>query len=104
MSRSYKKHPWVTDHHVKSTSERKKFANKKVRNTEDLPNRGAFKKIFQTYDICDYKFFQTKEQAIAEYEEILNNPDYGYNQEILEKYPTLEFWLYWNWKKYYLRK
>ena len=104
MSRSYKKHPWVTDHHVKSSSESKKFANKKVRHTKDLPNGGAFKKVFCSYDICDYKFFQTKEEAIAEYEEILNHPDDEYNKIILQKYPTLQSWLYWNWKKYYLRK
>ena len=64
MSRSYKKHPWITDHHVKSSSERKKFANKKVRHTEDLPSGGAFKKVFCSYDICDFKFFQTKEEAL----------------------------------------
>lgn len=105
MSRSYKKHPWITDHHVKSSSESKKFANKKVRHTKDLPNGGAFKKVFCSYDICDFKFFQTKEEAIAEYEETLNDPKVSdrYREMFLEAYPTLEVWL-WHWKKSYLRK
>ena len=67
MSRSYKKHPWVTDHHVKTSSEDKKFANKKVRHQEDLPNRGAFKKVSNSYDICDFKWIKTRAEAIQEY-------------------------------------
>lgn len=62
MSRSYKKNPYVTDHKVKTSKEKKKFANKKVRNHEDVPNGGAFKKYFCSYDICDFKWFYTWEE------------------------------------------
>ena len=105
MSRSYKKNPWITDHHVKSSSERKKFANKKVRHTKDLPNGKAFKKVFESYNLCDYKFFQTKEEAIEEYEETLNDVrlDEDYREMFLKKFPTLKAWL-WNWKKQYVSK
>ena len=72
MSRSSKKHPWVTDH--KLHNDMKKFANKKVRHEEDLPNGRAFKKVFCSYDICDYKWRQTKEEAIEEYENALKHP------------------------------
>lgn len=105
MSRSYKKNPWITDHHVKSSSEKKKFANKKVRHTKDLPNGKAFKKVSESYDLCDFKFFQTKEEAIEEYEETLNDVrlDEDYREMFLKKFPTLKAWL-WNWKKQYVRK
>lgn len=55
MSRSYKKTPITTDH-GRSTSISKRWANKKVRNTEDVQNGGSFKKAFCSYDICDWKF------------------------------------------------
>ena len=61
MSRSYKKNPCVTDHHVKSSQERKKFANKKVRNTKDIPQRSGFKKVSESRDICDFKIFYSWE-------------------------------------------
>lgn len=105
MSRSYKKNPWITDHQAKTTSNDKKFANKKVRHAEDLPNGGAFKKVSCSYDICDFKFFQTKEEAIAEYEKIVNDVSINeeYRKDFLKEFPTLKAWL-WNWKKYYIRK
>ena len=101
MSRSYKKHPWVTDHHVKTSSENKKFANKKVRHQEDLPNRGAFKKVSNSYDICDFKWIKTRAEAIQEYEEALKNPDE--HEMFLKKYPTLKRWLF-EWKKTFSSK
>ena len=93
MSRSYKKHPWITDHHVKTTSERKQFANKKVRNTEDLPNRGAFKKVSEAYDICDWSYRWTKEEAIEEY----------YRSSLLQERYTIKEWLKY-WEKMAVRK
>ena len=50
MSRSYKKNPVVKD---KGKNE-KRFANKKVRRTKNVPNGGAYKKVYNQYDICDY--------------------------------------------------
>lgn len=69
MSRSYKKHPWVTDHHVKTTKEKKKFANKKVRRREDLPNGSAYKKVSESWDICDWKGYWTWKDAKKDWEE-----------------------------------
>ena len=34
MSRSFKKHPWVTDHKAGTTKKSKRVANKVVRNEE----------------------------------------------------------------------
>ena len=70
MSRSYKKHPFCTDGSPHTTQESKKFANKKVRNTnfEDLPVKGkGYKKVYESYDIHDWKDRMTKEEWIKAY-------------------------------------
>jgi hypothetical protein len=55
MSRSYKKNVWFTDNgpHRKF---QKKRANKRVRKSEEIPSGNAFKKYFNSWDICDWKF------------------------------------------------
>lgn len=56
MSRSYKKFPFVKCE--KSCKKGKKWANKKVRNYlksgKELPDGGAYQKVFCSWDICDY--------------------------------------------------
>jgi hypothetical protein len=54
MSRSYKKHPVCTDHHDKW---RKKLANKLVRRQSELYQNNSYKKLYDSWDICDYKFY-----------------------------------------------
>ena len=58
MSRSIKKHGFVTDggKHGKGVKFAKSRANKKVRrSTDELPVKSKhFRKMFQTYDIHDY--------------------------------------------------
>lgn len=90
MSRSYKKHPWVTDHHVKTSQEMKRFANKKARNT-NLPNKGsAYKKVFESWDICDFKWHTSWQESKEAY---LNGELGNY---IYEHYPTLKsYYRYW---------
>ena len=60
MSRSYKKKPWFKDIRPKS----KQKANRKVRRLlkKDLDltiQNNLYKRLSQTWDICDYKFFLT---------------------------------------------
>lgn len=65
MSRSYKKYPFVKD---KSGSKHgKKFANKKVRHAKNLPNGKAYKKVYESWDICDYKYLWTRKDAIEDW-------------------------------------
>lgn len=52
MSRSYKKHPG----YYHSSKHGKRFANSKVRHYKDLVNGNMYKKVSDSYDICDYKF------------------------------------------------
>jgi hypothetical protein len=67
MSRSYKK-PYITDGskgRKRSGRSMKDFANKTIRHSEDIPTRerGAYKKLFCSYEICDYKWHYTVDQA-----------------------------------------
>lgn len=56
MSRSYKKTPISKDH----TNGMKKFANKKVRKYKgEIEDGNSYKKIFCSYDICDWSFRET---------------------------------------------
>ena len=95
MSRSYKKNPFVTDHKCGTTKDNKRIANRIVRRRvncldEDMPARLQHKKMTESWDICDYKWYSTKEEAIEWY---LHNCD---NDYIKKKYPTLKRYLnYW---------
>lgn len=53
MSRSYKKYPFCKDR--QSCKWGKRYCNKKVRRTKDLPSGKAYKKIVEPWDfIYDY--------------------------------------------------
>ena len=72
MSRSYKKSPFVTDKYNKRKG--KHFANKRVRKldlSEDaLGGKSAqYKRVYPQYDICDYCWYWTKEEAIKNWQE-----------------------------------
>ena len=85
MSRSFKKFPCVTDH-GKSTYLYKRMANKKVRHTQDLPNGKAYKKVFDSWDICDYKYCNYSYASVAE--DVLDGYERGWydEDEIMSKY------------------
>ena len=81
MSRSRRKHPIVNI----CKSDDKDYANRKVRNTEDLPsNPGAFKKI---YDLKKWRNYWTEQDAI----DYWNSK--SENSWIRKRYPTLEAYL-----------
>ena len=93
MSRSYKKHPWYTDGSPHSTKESKKLANKKVRRTDDVPLKGkGYKKIYETYDIHDFKTRYSKQEWIRDYKRIR-----------YRKYESFEDYINY-WEKTYRRK
>lgn len=83
MSRSYKKHPRVKD---PANKYEKRFANKKVRNSDNIPPRGGYKKVYCSWLISDYCWIWTKKQAIQRWEK----------GEAYSGFKTLEEWLnYW---------
>lgn len=56
MSRSYRK-PWFVDGYgSKRKKWQKRYANKRVRKTLDVPNGKAYRKITNPWDIVDYRF------------------------------------------------
>jgi hypothetical protein len=85
MSRSYKKHPYYTDGHRRTTKETKQIANRCVRrrnkrivfgylyresNYQDILclDGMAYKKFFCSWDIHDYINRWTKAEAIHQWE------------------------------------
>ena len=60
MSRSYRR-PYCSDGY--KGSKRKQFekreANKRIRNAQDVPNGSVYRKYFENWDICDYKWYVT---------------------------------------------
>ena len=57
MSRSYRK-PWIVDGYKGSKWKQfcKNQANRKIRRTENVPNGGTYRKFYDPYNICDYKW------------------------------------------------
>lgn len=70
MSRSYKKNPYCTDNgnskygkRIANRVTRKKLKSKKFED-EVLPKGKKYKQLYCSYDICDYKFYETKKEAM----------------------------------------
>jgi len=88
MSRSYKKHPWNADGNYAKSG--KKFAQKKVRHLDIdyLPPKGnTYKKVYEQYDIRDWVYRWTWEEALKWYRQ---HPDQ------YKEYPTeKDFYHYW---------
>lgn len=69
MSRSVKKSPVWTDHQTPGTSWAKRLANKTVRRfSGEVQNGKWYRKLYCSWDICDYRFYKTRQQAIHEWE------------------------------------
>lgn len=56
MSKSYKKYTCFTDNQRSGAKKEKRFANKKVRKTFDINDGCAYKKLYCSWNIHDYKF------------------------------------------------
>lgn len=69
MSRSHKKHKVIT---CGKNSFWKKYANKKLRKNVKIANFSNYKRHFNSWDICDYKFYVT--EAEMQKESIWSNP------------------------------
>ncbi|MFD2334621.1 hypothetical protein ACFSR7_35710 [Cohnella sp. GCM10020058] len=69
MSRSFKKTPVCNDHATPYTRLAKRMASKAVRRYRDeIANGKWYRKVYCSWDICDYRFYQTKRQATLEWE------------------------------------
>ncbi len=69
MSKSRKKSPVYTDGKAGTTKKAKRFANKTVRNSDDIPSKGSgYKKSYCQYDIHDFKSRYTLREAILDWQ------------------------------------
>lgn len=103
MSRSYKKFPFVKDR--ESCKWGKRYCNKKVRKTKDVPNGKAYRKVVSSWDyIYDYCHYEPKENVVR-----------GWESAQKAKAQGVDAWFYWydqdtledalvQWKKWYLNK
>lgn len=94
MSRSYKKFPTVKDHR----KGQKQLANKKLRRNKNkyiLMQRGKYKKYYEQWDICDWNWYWSKQDAINSWYEEESSHYKGVAWRH-SNYKTLENWLnYW---------
>ncbi|OAS13353.1 hypothetical protein [Paenibacillus oryzisoli] len=94
MSRSYKKSPVCTDHTSPGTRWAKRQAAKAVRrHAGNVENGRSYRKLFCSWNICDYRFYQSKEKAILEWETNARLQSKFSKERILR-----------NWEKSYKRK
>lgn len=140
MSRSYKKNPVLKEgsrgRRKSGKISMKAIANRKIRRKpiEELPMRekGAYRKVCESWDISDWSFRRSKEEAIKQYEryqkEAKGGPRYeertfynyvpetgefkkhiyttltnSYAIKMITEFPTLEDYLI-DWYKSYKRK
>ncbi len=68
MSRSVKKSPVFKDQQHLSTGWTKRQAGKAVRRFKgDVQNGKWYRKLYCPWNICDYRFYKTKQQAVHEW-------------------------------------
>lgn len=105
MSRSYRKHPIVRDRC--NTKYSKRLANRAVRNylkNVDNEIRGkSYRKVFDSWQIHDYRFYKSKRQLIHMYEsDLAEYYTKGYTYGITRNgKPRLKDYLRWWYKTYY---
>lgn len=69
MSKSYKKSPAWTEQTTPNSIWAKRKAAKAVRRfADDISSGKWYRKLYCSWDICDYRFYKTKQQAILEWE------------------------------------
>ena len=102
MSRSRKKSTFVTDNHGRGEGRRfmKRYSNKsfrnKLKNSDELIQGSQYKKHFESYDICDYKWYWSEDMAIDDYNRRIEEGRKSGWIWFEKRYPTLKSWM-----KYY---
>ena len=99
MSRSYKHQPIATDGSPRSTHQSKKLASRKVRqylkSSDELLQGAIYKRHFESYEIHDYKFRYSWEEAKQDY----FSGEFRHHN----RFPDLQDFYKW-WRKYYRDK
>lgn len=106
MGKSYKRNPYVTDnkHSHESKKHASKIVRRKLNSNHDLSLPGnSYKKVYESWNICDYAFRMTEQDAIDDYYDWSDPNSVNYCKFLVEEFPTLESFLAW-WKKHYKSK
>lgn len=104
MSRSYRKFPVMKDshHREKSPMKAKDFANRAVRRSKEIPTgKGGYRKIYDSYEISDYRFITVLDEKEFKRQWENNFFRIGYNR--IRHSDDYQKDLY-QWKKYYIMK
>ena len=100
MSRSYKKHPVYTDYIRGSTHWQKTYANRMVRRFKhDIANGKAYRKIYNPWNIHDWKEYMTELSARKWFRRNYSDMRCKYQHPVTEYY-----YINKNYKKYFKRK
>ena len=84
MGKSWQRHKCLSDYGRTWTPYSKKKASKKARRVTDLPNGAAYKRVYNSWDIFDYKFTQSPEEQA----------DLAHHPEVHWKFPHEEGYWY----------
>lgn len=79
VSRSYKHVPCARDSErsrVPNRYKAKTIANRAVRRNENISNHSGYRKAYESWDICDYKFFKTEEQLLNDWKNGRGGPKF----------------------------
>ena len=60
MSRSKRAPYWVDGYGSPDKKRRKRVASRRVRDSDEVPSGGAYKKFYETWNISDYTFYDPK--------------------------------------------
>jgi hypothetical protein len=63
MSRSFKRTPGFCDRNPFNKGK----ANRRVRKDWAVPSGGAYRKVFETWDICDFRFLFFSEREVGKF-------------------------------------
>ena len=100
MSRSYKHHPFCTDR-KDGAKWWKNQANRKVRHTMEIPNGKAYRKVYNSWNIHDYIWYESRYGAAAWYNRHVTHGLYSW---WYDKYPTFEDYINKSWAHDFYRK
>ena len=77
MSRSYRAAWYIDGYGTKRKRDAKREANRRVRRAKDVPNGRAYRKYFDPWNICEYRFqYNTNPKVIffGECQEVILEP------------------------------
>ncbi|MBQ5311342.1 MAG: hypothetical protein ILP19_04805 [Oscillospiraceae bacterium] len=88
MSRSYKKIPIHKEQNSKFC---KSQANRRVRRTSDIAGGGSYRKVYDSWDICDWRCIESEEDFMRDFERDLHG--YYRRKRILNRKQAHRRWL-----------